>query len=111
MEEKERSAEQVAKILSKDLNRLDAIKANPTQELQKLVEEAIEQTPPKPAFFYDKHIYRIVASSLGVVVLVAAVGSIIMTTETVTPPDVLVALGAAAVGALAGMLVPSPTGK
>jgi hypothetical protein len=57
----------------------------------------------------DVWIYRIVVLMLGVVMLTAMVGSLIlMTNGTEKVPDIFLALGSAAVGALAGLLAPSP---
>jgi hypothetical protein len=60
----------------------------------------------------DVLIYRIVVSALSATVIIALLGAIVITlTPGPTPrtiPDVLVALGSAAVGALAGLLAPSP---
>jgi len=108
MQERIRSADQMANILLKDPTRLDAIKANPSKELPRVAEEAKEQTP---AYIGDKVVYRMVVGALGSVVLVAAVGAIVLVAVDKTAPDVLVALGSAAVGALAGLLAPSPTGR
>ena len=57
----------------------------------------------------DVWIYRLVVGALGLVVLLAILGAIILTLKGQTVPDVLTALGSAAVGALAGLLAPSPT--
>ncbi len=61
----------------------------------------------------DVWIYRIVVSALSATVMIAILGAIVI---TLTPgpaprtiPDVLVALGSASVGALAGLLAPSPS--
>jgi hypothetical protein len=57
----------------------------------------------------DTWIYRIVVLSLGLTVIIAAVGGICLAVRGVTDtPDILVALGSAAVGALAGLLAPVP---
>ncbi len=56
----------------------------------------------------DKVVYRIVVGSLGAAVLIALMGSIILVALGKESPDVLVALGSASVGALAGLLAPSP---
>jgi hypothetical protein len=63
-----------------------------------------------PAFVADKVVYRIVVIALGLVTLGAMSGANVLTAMKVqTIPDVVTALGAAAIGALAGLLVPSPT--
>lgn len=57
----------------------------------------------------DKWIYRIVVLALGFGVLSAMIGLIILSLKRVDPvPDGLVAIGSAAVGALAGLLAPAP---
>jgi uncharacterized membrane protein YjjP (DUF1212 family) len=57
----------------------------------------------------DKWIYRIVVLALGFGVLSAMIGLIILSWKGVaTVPDGIVAIGSAAVGALAGLLAPAP---
>jgi hypothetical protein len=58
----------------------------------------------------DVWIYRMVVAALGLVVLVAAVGGIVLANTEKGVPDVLLSLGSAAIGALAGLLSPSPRG-
>ena len=108
MEERMRSADEVMRIVLKDPSKQDALKLNPIQALADITEEAKSKTP---AYYGDTLIYRMVVGALGLVVLIAAVGAIILVAEGKTAPDVLVALGSAAIGALAGLLAPSPTGK
>lgn len=104
----ERSANEMFKSL-RDPERLEELKANPLPVLEKARDQALSKT--QPAYFFDPLIYRLVVSALGLAVLVAAVGGIVIVMADKTPPDMLVALGSAAVGALAGLLAPSPTGK
>lgn len=69
-------------------------------------EEAINQLT---ALQTDRWIYRIVVLSLGFCVLSAMIGLIVLSLRGVaTVPDGLVAIGSAAVGALAGLLAPAP---
>jgi hypothetical protein len=105
----QRSADELVRLVRTDPQRLEALKSNPLQELEKLRDEAVDRTAP--IYFWDRWVYRIVVITLGLVVLVAAVGSIILVMSGKTTPEALVALGSAAVGALAGLLAPSPTGK
>jgi len=56
----------------------------------------------------DRLVYRIVVGALGLAVLVSIGGLIALTFADETAPEGLVALGPAAVGALAGLLAPSP---
>lgn len=57
----------------------------------------------------DKVLYRMVVGSLGAAVLISLIGAIVLVAFGKTTPEVLVAIGSAAVGALAGLLAPSPT--
>jgi hypothetical protein len=56
----------------------------------------------------DLWIYRIVVGALSLAVLITIVGLIILAMTGRTAPEGLIALGSAAVGALAGLLAPSP---
>lgn len=63
----------------------------------------------------DLWIYRVVVIVLGITVLSTVLGGIILTLvgkgdQAVTLPDAIVAIGSAAVGALAGLLAPPPRG-
>jgi hypothetical protein len=79
----------------------DAIKDDPAG--------AISGIAAASALTRDKWIYRIVVLSLGSAVLTGMVGLIILSLKNVpTIPDGLVAIGSAAVGALAGLLAPQP---
>lgn len=59
---------------------------------------------------WDVWIYRIVVFTLGLAVLVALIGAIVLAAIGKPNPEVLVALGSASVGALAGLLAPPPAG-
>lgn len=64
-----------------------------------------------PPLETDVWIYRGVVFALGMTVIVAAIGAIYLAASSLPTPEVLVALGSAAVGALAGLLAPSPASK
>jgi hypothetical protein len=108
MEEQKRSAQQMVEIVREDPERLKLLKAKGLPELQKLAKEAEKATP---AYINDPWLYRIAIIVLGSLAIMAAVGSLILTVNGRTTPEVLVALGSAAVGALVGLFAPSPTGK
>ncbi len=108
MEEQMRSADQMLRMIIENPARLDALKVDPLPELQKLRDDAVKSAP---AYFEDKLLYRIAVIVLGLLTLITAVGSIILVLSGATTPEVLVALGSAAVGALVGLFAPSPTGK
>jgi hypothetical protein len=74
------------------------IKKDPVKALQSLA------TPLQT----DVLLYRIVVGSLGAAVLITLIGAILLVALGKQVPEVLVALGSAAVGALAGLLAPSP---
>lgn len=85
------------------------------KRLKELAEIATEKLPP-PAYLVDKTVYRIVVISLGLVAVIAVFGALFLGTlqifgEEVLVPDLMTALGAGAIGALAGMLAPSPVSK
>jgi hypothetical protein len=78
--------------------------------------EEIRQDPPgalarvaaNSAPIPDTKVYRIIVTALGLAVLIALVGAIILVYKDKTNLEVITALGSAAVGALAGLLAPSP---
>jgi hypothetical protein len=55
----------------------------------------------------DPWIYRIIVTSLGLAVIISIVGAILLSIRGGDTPQILTALGSAAVGALAGLLAPS----
>jgi len=93
----------------------DKVKENPQVELTKIADQIIREMPPPP-LDSDPWIYRIVVLALGSTILIVVVGAVTLaTTHTGTGdvkiPEVLTAIGSAAVGALAGLLAPSPGRK
>lgn len=59
----------------------------------------------------DRWIYRLVVLALGLTAVFVVVGVFVLKAlkgDSVTIPDALVALGSAAIAALAGLLAPSP---
>ena len=58
----------------------------------------------QPAYVSDRRFYRIVVGFLGTVAVLAALGTIILATIDLNVPDSLVALGSAAIGALASLV-------
>jgi len=59
----------------------------------------------------DVWIYRIIVTALGLGVLASVVGTIMLAMAGKSTPDVLVALGSAALGGLGGLLAPSPVNR
>jgi hypothetical protein len=56
----------------------------------------------------DIWLYRIVVMVLGLTVMACLIGAIVLTMNDQSTPEVVVALGSAAIGGLAGLLAPSP---
>jgi predicted permease len=89
----------VAKKLSSDPEFEAHLKENPAEALASLATSPIQ---------WDAWIYRIVVLALGLTLLAAAAGGIWLSVIGKDTPQILTALGSAAVGALAGLLAPSP---
>ena len=58
----------------------------------------------------DVWVYRIVVGALALAILGAVGGAVLLAMNGREIPEVLLAIGSGAVGALAGLLAPSPTG-
>lgn len=100
-----RSAEVLANRVLADEHLMAQLQANP-QILARVAKEVIGELPPMPP---DTWIYRLVVGSLGLTVLLVVIGAIVLSLgEAREIPAVLTAIGSAAVGALAGLLAPSP---
>lgn len=100
-----RSAEVLVNRVLADEKLLARVREDP-QILSHVAKEVIGEVPPVPP---DKWIYRMVVSSLGLTVLLVVIGAIVLSWgEAREIPAVLTAIGSAAVGALAGLLAPSP---
>lgn len=56
----------------------------------------------------DIWLYRLVVMVLGLTVVASITGAIVLALSGQSTPEVLVALGSAAIGGLAGLLAPSP---
>jgi hypothetical protein len=59
----------------------------------------------------DHWIYRAVVVVLGFTVVASLVGTIMLVMTDHSTPEIVVALGSAAIGGLAGLLAPAPTNK
>ena len=102
-----RSADLLVKMLTTSPSYLADLQSKPRETLASVAKLAVEATPP--ALVGDRWVYRLVVLSLGIVAIAAMLGAIYLSTlEERAVPDVLTALGAAAIGALAGLQTPSP---
>lgn len=105
-----RSATQMVKMFEEDPTLMARLKSDSDllPLLQETANKAEQQTLP---WNNDRLLYRIAVIVLGALALIAAVGSLGLTAIDRTTPDVLIALGSAAVGALVGLFAPSPTAR
>lgn len=110
MIEQNHSATRLVNIFKNDASFLARLKqdSDPIPILQEAAVKAVENGPE---YLRDKTLYRIAVSVLGSLALLAAIGSIVLVAIGKQTPEVLVALGSAAVGALVGLFAPSPTAK
>lgn len=111
MAEQMRSADRMVKMFREDAALQERLKTetDPIFVLQETATRA--KAEGEPAYMGDKMLYRIAVIVLGLLALFAAAGSIGLVAAGKTTPEVLVALGSAAVGALVGLFAPVPTGK
>lgn len=104
---KVQSASALAEQVAKDPQLQEQIKADPVTALANLA------APPLQS---DVWIYRMVVAALGLTVLIAITSAVVLSAKSskewaYTIPDAVIALGSAAVGALAGLLAPSPASR
>ena len=103
-----RSADLLVKNVLSDPAALARLPTDASEVLNDAADKAIAMTS-----LPDTWIYRIVVGSLGLVALIVVVGYIAHAMNGGAPaiPDGVIAIGSAAVGALAGLLAPSPGGS
>ena len=77
------------------------IKANPAEAIAGLA------TPLQS----DVWIYRMVVGALALAILGSVAGAVALALQDRAVPEVLLGIGSASVGALAGLLAPSPSGR
>ncbi len=105
------SVRELATMIAKDKSLEEEIRKDPDKAIAKIT-DLIDVT--LSVLQTDKWIYRIVVSALGLTVLIVVSGGIYLAAKpdpATAIPDILVAIGSAAVGALAGLLTPTPGSK
>ena len=109
-----RSANALVEIILGNDAMLASLKTAPEETLRKAAAVATKNLPPPP-LVRSVGLYYVVVLSLGFVACAAAVGAIYLSSRTGVPPgtevkipELLTALGSAAIGALAGLLAPPP---
>jgi hypothetical protein len=105
----QRSADMLITELKSNEDMVTKLKTDPVPVLERLAREIKASNPPT-APQQDKVTYRMAVAVLSLVVLIVA-GSISYSVVWVSPPlqqapDILVAIGSTALGALAGILAP-----
>lgn len=108
-----RSADIMADKILSSTALVSELQTTPETVLRKMAAEVTRDLPP-PAVLTDVWTYRFVVIALGLVCIAAIGGAIYLSARASGPinvPDTLTALGATAIGALAGLLAPSPTRK
>lgn len=94
--------------VEKAISRITMEAAIPDTVKQELLETL---QPAASPLQWDPWIYRLVVAFLGLTVLSTVVGGLlILATSGASVSEGIIALGSAAVGALAGLLAPSPAG-
>jgi hypothetical protein len=91
----------LAQELQKNDDLASRFKENPALAAAAVAQQAIP----------DTLIYRMVVGALGLALLMTVVAAVILSWAGKTMPDMLTAIGAGSLGALAGMLAPSPAGN
>jgi hypothetical protein len=76
-----------------------SIKENPAETIASIADSPLQT---------DVWIYRMVILILGAVILIAIIGGIFLSLEGKNIPESIVSIGSVAIGALAGLLAPSP---
>jgi uncharacterized integral membrane protein len=102
------SINEFKKELSQNTDLQEKFKSDPVQAAKEIKERGPLDT--------DVWIYRMVVFALGVTILVIIIGVVALIstnkiTEDKNVPTILTAIGSAAIGALAGLLAPSPRGN
>ncbi len=106
MEKFIKSFSQFKEMVENDTDLQDQIKADPKNAIRQFKSQ-------DPIYTKDKWVYRLVVGILGSVILISVIGVVTLMsgkTDNVDKliPTMLTALSSAAIGALTGLLAPSP---
>jgi len=96
-----RFVSELAERVARDPELEKRIKADPVKTIASLA------IPVQP----DVWVFRIVVLVLGLVVLGAIIGGVLLKLQGEDVPEFVIAIGSAAGGALTGLLAPSPLGR
>ncbi|MGA9098396.1 MAG: hypothetical protein WB392_05635 [Methanotrichaceae archaeon] len=113
-----RSADEANALLTTKLNTL-AEDNKIAKEAIPIIKEALNESTEAgktkadaaniQAYINDKEFYRGVLLILGAAVIIATIGGLALTFNSKDVPQFIVAIGTTALGAIAGLLAPSPT--
>ena len=107
MSDKYKSVSEFLKKLKEDQNISQDIKTSANDLQKELLDDRV--------LYRDVFIYRAVVVVLGLTVLISVIGGLLLAFKgditNYKLPSEIVAIGSAAVGALAGLLAPSPASK
>ena len=104
-----RSANILVNSVLSDPKQVQDLQTDPGTVLRAAAQQAIQQAPPLQS---DVWVYRLVVAFLGATAVIVVIGSIVFSiVKTGDVPSGIIGLGSAAVGALAGLLAPSPVGR
>ena len=95
------SLEQLARYLEADTELADKIRQDPVKELRSIASNVIFPQS-------DIWIYRVVVCILGLVLIIVVADAVYLNVDGKAVSEILISIGSTALGALAGLLAPSP---
>jgi hypothetical protein len=114
MADKTRSAELANQLFKDDLSAVvETHKLTPEvkADIEKATDKATNEAVRQMAYVDDKYFFRLVLVVLGLAVLIPIVGGLILIFNKVETPAFVSTIATTAVGAIAGILGPSPISK
>jgi len=112
MTNKMRSAEISNRFFAKELDDIaeqQQLDPSKKQAILAAANKAKEDAVRQAAYIDDKYFYRGVLIILGAAVIMVAIGGLILAYFRIEVPQFIAALATTAIGAVAGLLAPSPT--
>ena len=103
-----RSADMLVRSVLSDPQKKAALATDPDGVLN---DAAAEAKALVPAYINDKWVYRVVVGALSLAILLVIAAYVYLAATPKGPPEALVAIGSGALGALTGLLAPSPSQK
>ena len=93
--------------------RVDVLaEAKDPEVVKKVIDEAevVARARTEPAYYGDRCVYRITVAVLGIAVILVVIAQFLLAYQTGSKPEIpvgIIAIGSAAIGALAGLLAPT----